>query len=290
MKSMTAYARGETTWENLTITLEMRTLNHRYRDIILKLPQKLSPLEEKVKQFIAEHIARGRVECTVKISGDMEGLPKLTVNWEAAKIYYHLLEELKKGLHLEGNISLDMFLGVKDIFTTVEEDEHIEKFWSPLQKLLEEVLENINAMRIKEGENLKLDLEQRLQLVHELLNKIQERAPVVLENYRKRLKHRVEELLDNEVDEIRLAQEIVFFAERSDITEEIVRLKSHLHQFRELFSTNEPVGRKLDFLLQEMHREANTLGVKANDFLISQQVVEIKAEIEKIRQQVQNIE
>jgi len=290
MKSMTAYARGEIDWENLTIIAEMRTLNHRYRDIILKLPQKLLLFEDRTKQFISEYIARGRVECTVKISGDMEGLPKLTVNWDAAKIYYRLLKELKNGLHLQGEISLDMFLGVKDIFTPAEEEEEIEKFWLPLQKVLEEVLKNINAMRIKEGENLKIDLEQRLQYVNKLLDRIQERAPMVLENYRKRLKQRVEELLSKEVDEARLAQEIVFFAERSDITEEIVRLRSHLYQFKELLSTSEPIGRKLDFLLQEMHREANTLGVKANDFLISQQVVEIKTEIEKIRQQVQNIE
>ncbi len=290
MKSMTAYARGEKVWENLTFTLEIRTLNHRYRDIVLKVPQKLFLLEERIKRLISTYIHRGRVDCIIKMSGNIEELNTITINWEAARAYKKLLEQLKTGLSLKGEITVDMFLGVKDIFTTEEEESDCELFWPPLEEALREILGKINEMRQKEGENLKEDLEKRLTYVKELVEAIEGQAPKVIENYRQRLKQRIKEIIGQEVDESRLVQEVAFWAERSDITEEIVRLKSHIKQFANLLNTDEPIGRKLDFLLQEMHRETNTLGVKANDTFISQQVVEIKTELEKMRQQVQNIE
>ncbi len=290
MKSMTAYARGEKVWENLTFTLEIRTLNHRYRDIVLKVPQKLFLLEERIKRLISTYIHRGRVDCIIKMSGNIEEFNTVTINWEAARAYKKLLEQLKTGLSLKGEITVDMFLGVKDIFTTEEEESDCELFWPPLEEALREVLGKINEMRQKEGENLKEDLEKRLTYVKELVEAIEGQAPKVIENYRQRLKQRIKEIIGQEIDESRLVQEVAFWAERSDITEEIVRLKSHIKQFANLLNTDEPIGRKLDFLLQEMHRETNTLGVKANDTFISQQVVEIKTELEKMRQQVQNIE
>jgi len=257
---MTAYARSELDWNNLHFNVEMRTLNHRYCDIFLKLPQKLLSLEEDIKQLIGKFITRGRVECTLKISGNMVGLPVLSVNWEAARAYYSLLKDLKTGLGLNGDITLDMFLGVKDIFTTEEEKNNIEEFWPPLKQVIEEALNEIKTMRQQEGEKLKKDIENRIQYIATILNKIKG------------------------------VQEVVLFAERSDITEEIVRLETHLQKFKEWLEKDEPVGRKLDFLLQEMHREANTMGVKANNTFVSQEVVEIKTELEKIRQQIQNIE
>jgi uncharacterized protein (TIGR00255 family) len=287
---MTAYVRNELDWDNLHFNVEMRTLNHRYRDIVLKLPQKLLPLEENIKRLIEEFITRGRVECTLKITGDMEELPALSINWEAARTYYSLLEELKTGLGLGGAITLDMFLGAKDIFTTGVEEGNIEEFWQPAKQVLQEALVDIKAMRQQEGENLRADMKNRLQHIAILSGKTEERIPEVVENYRQRLKQRIEELTGSEIDEARLAQEVVLFAERSDITEESVRLGIHLQKFKELLQKDEPVGRKLDFLLQEMHREANTIGVKANNTFISQEVVEIKTELEKIRQQVQNVE
>ena len=290
MKSMTAYAKGEKIWESLTFTLEIRTLNHRYRDIVLKVPQRLFLLEERIKRLISTYIQRGRVDCIVKMSGNTNELNTIAINWEAARAYKRLLELLKAGLSLKGEITIDMFLGVKDIFTTDEKENDIELLWPPLEEALREVLEKINEMRKKEGENLKEDLEKRLKYVNELVEAIENQAPKVIEHYRQRLKQRIKEFIKQEVDENRLLQEVVFLAERSDITEEIVRFKSHLKQFANLLNTDEPIGRKLDFLLQEMHREINTLGVKANDTFISQQVVEIKTELEKMRQQVQNIE
>ena len=290
MKSMTAYAKGEKIWESLTFTLEIRTLNHRYRDIVLKVPQRLFLLEERIKRLISTYIQRGRVDCIVKMSGNTNELNTIAINWEAARAYKRLLELLKAGLSLKGEITIDMFLGVKDIFTTDEKENDTELLWPPLEEALREVLEKIDEMRKKEGENLKEDLEKRLKYVNELVEAIENQAPKVIEHYRQRLKQRIKEFIKQEVDENRLLQEVAFLAERSDITEEIVRLKSHLKQFANLLNTDEPIGRKLDFLLQEMHREINTLGVKANDTFISQQVVEIKTELEKMRQQVQNIE
>jgi uncharacterized protein (TIGR00255 family) len=290
MESMTAYAKSELDWNNLHFSVEIRTLNHRYREAILKLPQKLWALEDNIKYLIENFINRGRVECTVKITGDMEGLSALRINWDVAKAYYCLLKEIKKGLGLDDEISLEMILGVKDIFVTEEDEDNVEELWKPLKQLLEKALVNIKAMRREEGENLKNDIETHLNYITILSAKIKEHLPQVTENYRKHLKQRINELLTSGIDEIRLAQEVVFFAERSDITEEIVRLESHLKTFKELLKKDEPLGRKLDFLLQEMHREINTMGAKANDAFISQKVVEIKTELEKIRQQMQNIE
>ncbi|MDL1955714.1 MAG: YicC family protein [Candidatus Desulfofervidus auxilii] len=289
MKSMTAYAKSELEWQNLHFSVEIRTLNHRYRDIILKLPQRFLPLEENVRQLISSYIFRGRVDCIVKISGNIEGLPPLSINWEVARTYYHLLKELKNGLGLKSDITLDMFLGVKDIFITEETKEDIFNFWPPLKQVLEDTLKQIDIMRQKEGESLKKDIEQRLSTISIHLNKIEERVPEIVKAYRQRLYQRVKELL-NDINEERITQEVVFFAERSDITEEIVRLKTHIKNFNDLLEEKEAIGRKLDFLLQEMHREANTMGAKANDVIVSQQVVEIKTELEKIRQQLQNIE
>ena len=287
---MTAYARSELDWNNLHFNVEMRTLNHRYCDIFLKLPQKLLSLEEDIKQLIGKFITRGRVECTLKISGNMVGLPVLSVNWEAARAYYSLLKDLKTGLGLNGDITLDMFLGVKDIFTTEEEKNNIEEIWFPVRQVIEGALNEIKSMRQQEGEKLKKDIENRIQYIATILNKIKGHIPEILQNYAQRLKQRVKELTGIEIDQDRLVQEVVLFAERSDITEEIVRLETHLQKFKEWLEKDEPVGRKLDFLLQEMHREANTMGVKANNTFVSQEVVEIKTELEKIRQQIQNIE
>ena len=221
----------------------------------------------------------------------MEELNKVAINWEAAKAYKRLLEELKTGLSLSGEITIDMFLGVKDIFTVEESENDLDKLWPALEEALREVLSQVDEMRLKEAENLKEDLRQRVGYITEMVEKIEQAAPSIVDLYRQRLKRRLQELLEDQVDEGRIAQEVVIFAERSDITEEIVRLKSHLRQFSGLIEgTEEPIGRKLDFLLQEMHREANTLGVKANNSFISGQVVEIKSELEKVRQQVQNIE
>ncbi len=287
---MTAYARSQLDWNNLHFNVEMKTLNHRYCDIFLKLPQKLLSLEDDMKRLIGEFITRGRVECTLKISGNMAGLPVLSVNWEAARAYYSLLKDLKTGLGLGGDITLDMFLGVKDIFTTEEEKNNIEEIWPPVRQVMEIALNDIKIVRQQEGEKLKKDIENRLQYITARLTKIKEYIPEIFQNYAHRLKQRIKELADIEIDQDRLAQEVVLFAEKSDITEEIVRLEIHLQKFKEWLGKDEPIGRKLDFLLQEMHREANTMGVKANNTFVSQEVVEIKTELEKIRQQIQNIE
>jgi len=290
MKSMTAYGRASTSFEGLNFIVELRSLNHRFLEIILKLPQKFQIFEQDIKKIISSYILRGRVDCTLKVNGELDGLPQLVINWEVAKSYYNLLRELKQGLNLEGEIGISDLMGVKDIFIPKEEDKDLQKFWPPIKEVLRKALEGLDQMRKKEGSTIKEDFFKRLESISNFLKEIEERSPLVVEEYRERLRQRINSIVEREIDESRLLQEVVFFAERSDITEEIVRLYSHLTQFREIMEASGATGRKLDFLIQEMNREINTIGVKASDAFISQRVVNIKAELEKIREQVQNIE
>lgn len=290
MKSMTAYGGGNTGFEGLNFIVELRSLNHRFLEIVLKLPQRFQIFEQDIKRLICKYILRGRIECTLKINGELEGLPQLVIDWEVAESYYNLLKELKQGLNLSGNIDISDFLGVKDIFVPKEEVHDLQRFWPPLEEAFTQALENLDEMRKKEGSILKKDFLKRLEFVSGCLKEIKERSPLVIEEYRERLHQRINSILEREIDEARLLQEVAFFAERSDITEEIVRLYSHLTQFREIMEAPGTTGRKLDFLIQEMNREVNTIGVKAGDAFISQKVVDTKAELEKIREQVKNIE
>lgn len=290
MKSMTAYGRGGTTFEGLNFIVESRSLNHRFLEIVLKLPQRFQIFEQDIKKLISRYILRGRVECALKVNGGPEGLPQLVINWEVAKGYYNLLKELKQGLNLSGDIDISAFLGVKDIFVSKEETQDLQRFWPPLKDAFIKALESLDEMREKEGSIIKEDFLKRLKFLDNYLKEIEKRGPLVIKEYREKLHQRMNSILEREIDDARLLQEVAFFAERSDITEEIVRLHSHLTQFREIMEASGPTGRKLDFLIQEMNREINTIGVKASDAFISQKVVDIKAELEKIREQAQNIE
>ena len=287
---MTAYARGSINLEELNFIVELRSLNHRFLDIILRLPQRFQIFEQDIKKLICKYILRGRVECTLKVNGELEGLPQLVINWEVAKSYYNLLKELKQGLNLSGDIDISAFLGVKDIFVPKEEAQDLQRFWPPLEETFTQSLESLDEMRKKEGSIIKKDFLKRLEFINSWLKEIKERSPLVIKEYRAKVHQRINYILEKEIDEARLLQEVAFFAERSDITEEIVRLYSHLTQFKEIMEASGTTGRKLDFLIQEMNREINTIGVKASDAFISQKVVDIKAELEKIREQVQNIE
>lgn len=290
MKSMTAYGGGSTGFEGLNFIVELRSLNHRFLEIVLKLPQRFQIFEQDIKRLICKYILRGRIECTLKINGELEGLPQLVIDWEVAESYYNLLKELKQGLNLSGDIDISDFLGVKDIFVPKEEVQDLQRFWPPLEETFTQALESLDEMRKKEGSILKKDFLKRLEFISGCLKEIKERSPLVIEEYRERLHQRINSILEREIDEARLLQEVAFFAERSDITEEIVRLYSHLTQFREIMEAPGTTGRKLDFLIQEMNREINTIGVKASDAFISQKVVDTKAELEKIREQAHNIE
>ncbi|UNC92792.1 YicC/YloC family endoribonuclease [Candidatus Contubernalis alkaliaceticus] len=289
ISSMTGYGRGEGEMEGLSFLVEIRSVNHRYRDIIFRMPREFNPLEEKMKQGISRQVFRGRMEVSVIVKESSEREKKVEVNLPLAQGYYRAMKELKEKLKLGEEITLKLISGFPEVLKVEKEDAL--RYWSALEKALTEAVLGLISMRRQEGENLSRDLLLRMEKIEELLIEIKEKAPLVVEGYRNRLLERIKDLGPNlETEENRLLMECTLFAERSDINEETVRMSSHLEAFRRTLEEGGPVGRKMDFLVQELNRETNTIGSKANDFQISHRVVEIKSELEKIREQVQNIE
>jgi uncharacterized protein (TIGR00255 family) len=288
---MTGFGRGEGETTLGRTVVESRSVNHRYSDINIKLPKRLSLFENRMKEVIRAQVSRGRIDVTLRLDNLGEEKVQLAVDLELAGQYYRVLQDLKERLHLKDEITLSLLAGAKDLITAKEELGDIEPYWQEILPVLKQSLENMDDMKRMEGESLSRDLQQRLEHITEQLQMIKQQFPLRLKAFFTRLQDRLRSLLDGmETDPLRFQQEVAFLAERSDITEEIVRAESHLVQFRSLLEGNEPVGRKMDFLLQEIHREVNTVSAKANDAEISQRVVEIKSELEKIREQVQNIE
>ncbi|UCD70544.1 MAG: YicC family protein [Syntrophobacterales bacterium] len=291
IRSMTGYGIGRKAISLGRVTAEARSNNHRYLDISLKLPKKLLSLETRIKEMVKAHFSRGRFDISIEIDSEGKGQFKLEPNIEVAQMYVHVLETLKSKLKLTGEVSLDLISREKDVITAKEVEGDIDPSWEEISRVLLSCLEALEAMRRSEGKNLALDLEKRLKRIIHQMEEVKSRSPSVLEAYRKRLLERLAEMIDGmEIDRWRLHQEVAYFAERSDITEEVVRIESHLKQFGQMLESDEPIGRKMDFLLQELNREVNTISAKASDVIISQKVVEIKAELEKMREQIQNIE
>ncbi len=291
LKSMTGFGRGEGETTLGKVSVETRSVNHRYCDINLKLPKRLVPFEHRIKEMIRAQVSRGRIDISVKFDSLGEETLQLSPDLHLARQYYQALQSIKKSLRLRDKVTLNLVATAKDVITVKEEPGDLEPFWSELLPIVKRSFEDLEQMRRTEGESLSKDLDQRLQRITQQLEEVKDLFPSQLEAYRNRLHERVRALLGEiDVDASRLQQEIAFMAERTDITEEIVRAESHLAQFLCLLKASEPVGRKMDFLLQEIHREVNTVSAKVNDAEISQRVVEIKAELEKIREQVQNIE
>jgi uncharacterized protein (TIGR00255 family) len=291
IKSMTGYGRGK--WEegSKRIEVEMKSINHRYLDVFPHLPRRLNPLEGQVRSFIKQRLSRGRIDVYVQINESSEAQQRLELDWALVQEVHLALKALQERFHLPGEIRIETLAGFKEIFTRKEVEPDLEKEWIEVQAALEEALAALEAMRSTEGKVLTEDLTRRLDLIAETAGAIRERSPAVLAAVRDRLGQRVKELVGGmELDEGRLAQEVAFLAERSDITEELVRIHSHLTQFRELLQAEEPVGRKMEFLLQEINREVNTIASKANDAQISQMATAMKSELEKIREQIQNVE
>ncbi|HIC91404.1 MAG TPA: YicC family protein [Syntrophaceae bacterium] len=291
VKSMTAFGMGECDVDGRRIIVEIRSFNHRYRDIVIRLPKRYAVLEEKVKKLTCQYVARGRVEVSVQTEEGPGPGQRLELDLDLAKTYFSLLTRLKDELGIKGEIKLESIIGLKDIVGYKEDGEDIDYAWGILKPPLEQALTAMEQMRIEEGNTLRNDLLDRLAMVDELLDEIKNRSHTHVADYQSRLYQRIKSFIkDMEVDQSRLIQEVAYFAERSDITEEIIRSKSHISQFKTMLDHNQPTGRKLEFLLQELNRETNTIGVKAQDSIISHKVVEIKGEIEKLREQVQNIE
>lgn len=294
IRSMTGYGRAEAVLGGRKYVVEIKSLNHRYLELSLRIPANLLPLEMEIKKKINEQLIRGKIDVTIRretYSG-IEGTRLLEVNLPLVKNYYDLLIQLKDLFNLKEDITLDMMARLKDVFIPLEtlEDE-ITVLWEGLAGVLSNAIAALIDMRQKEGEVLGQDLKARLYLINEHLDEIDARAPRIVLEYQKRLVARIRELMDGMViDESRLSQEVAIMAEKSDITEEIVRFRSHIKQFFEMLKSPEAMGRKVDFLIQEMNREVNTIGSKSNDAEVSCHVIEIKSELAKLREQVQNLE
>ena len=295
---MTGFGRGQYEDENFSVTVEMKTVNHRYNEVAIRLPRFLNPLEDKNRKTILKTVNRGRIDVFINADYTSSENCTLKVDKNLAAAYHKALQEVGAAIGLEElNINSAqevMYLSrCQDVINVKEGFFDVETVWSKVEQAVKEALDNLVTMRETEGGNIYGDFIYRADLIAEKLTKIEERSPMVVEEYQAKLTDRLNNLLADHnitVEPERLLQEVAIFADRASITEEIVRLKSHIKQFKNIINSDQPVGRKLDFLIQEFNREANTIASKANDYTLAQIVVEIKAEIEKIREQIQNIE
>jgi uncharacterized protein (TIGR00255 family) len=293
MKSMTGYGRGECARDGFKITVELSAVNRRQPEISVNLPRELEMLESPVRDAINAQVARGRVTARIGIhAADGKSSARAHINLPLAKAYATELARLAKSLKISGAVTLDQILRAPGVFQTDEELVDAESIWPVVEKALKPALGALVKMREREGAHLAEDLALRIGVMRQSAGKIQKQSPETAENYRKHLLERIKGAGIESIapDDERLLKEVVVFADRSDITEELTRLQSHFQQFEDCRKSKEPVGRTLDFLAQEMNREINTIGSKANDAVISREVVTLKAELERFREQAQNVE
>jgi uncharacterized protein (TIGR00255 family) len=293
MKSMTGYGRGDCSKDGFKVTVELSSVNRKQTEISVNLPRGLELLEAQIREVINRYIARGRLTVRVSLhAGAGQGSARMHVNVPLAKAYARELNRLSKQLRLPGPVTLEQVAGAPGVLQTPEELAGEEDFWPAVEKALKQALAQMVKMREREGAHLAEDLGKRIGLMRKAAAQVAKHAPTVAERYRVQLVERIKSagLEAPGVEDERLLKEVVYFADRSDISEELTRLQSHFQQFEDGRRSKEPVGRMLDFLAQEMNREINTIGSKANDSLISREVVTLKAELEKFREQAQNVE
>ncbi len=291
VRSMTGYGRGEALGDAGRIVVEMKAVNHRFSEVVFRMPRQFNALEDPAKKLVQSRVKRGRID--VYVSWEPPAKDKgVKVDKELAIAYYNALKELGGEIGSNSEISLDTLARLPDVLQVEEGEITADELWPTFETAVTEAVDGLIAMREREGAALRADLEERITRIEAFGKAVQERALQVVEEYRQRLTRRLEELLpeSNPVDPQRLAQEVAIFADRADVTEEVQRLASHVSQFRQALQKGDPIGRKLDFLVQELGREINTIGSKANDAVITNRVVDAKSELEKIREQVQNIE
>jgi uncharacterized protein (TIGR00255 family) len=288
---MTGYGSAEIERDGQRLSAEIRSVNHRFFEVSIRAPKLVSLFEDQIRQLVQERFSRGKFSLSITWSGAGESGEVLKVNEVVADRYVNLLGQLRSRYQLDSGLDLRTLAGLPDVFTWEHTAMSDEETWGLLSTLIEKACESLNAMKAREGHALKDDLEHRLKIVRVELDRVNARAPLRPMEARERLMGRLQGLLaDVEMDPIRIAQEVALMADRLDCTEECVRLAAHLDQFRSLVEGPELAGRKLNFLLQEMNREANTIGSKANDVDIAHAVVVIKEELERLREQVQNVE
>lgn len=290
---MTGYGRGECARDGFKVTVELSSVNRKQAEISVNLPREMEALEAPIRDLINRNVSRGRLTVRVSLhTSASKSSARMHINLELAKAYSKELEKLAKHLKLGGPVTLEQLLRAPGVFQTDEELADAEDLWPAVEKAIKQALAALLKMRSREGENLAKDLRTRINIMRECTERVQKQSPLSTERYRQHLIERIQNAgleIPLHEDE-RLLKEVVFFADRSDISEELTRLHSHFEQFDDCTKTDEPVGRMLDFLAQEMNREINTIGSKANDALISREVVTMKAELEKFREQAQNVE
>jgi len=292
MKSMTAYARAEKMANEINISTEIRSYNSRYLDVSLRIMHGFNVLEEKIKALIIEKIARGRIEMSLQINDGSDEAYNFEINIPKAKAYYDRLVQLQDQLGLHSKMAVDLLVREGGVIRSVEIDRDMDAVWPIVRDCVDEALNNLVEMRKKEGEFIALDIIGRINRIEENVHLIEKESSDLLYHYQQRLKERIAALTRGivEIDPERITQEAAFLADKSDISEEIVRVTSHIKQFRTIMNSEESVGRKLNFLLQELHREFNTMGSKTEKAHVSHTIVEVKSELEKIREQLQNVE
>jgi uncharacterized protein (TIGR00255 family) len=291
IRSMTGFGQKHAPWQDGAVTVEVRSVNHRFLEVACRLPRTLHALEEPFKKAVQQRCTRGRVDMTVSVQGGKGRGGVINLDQAMAKQYHHALRRLKTSLKLPGSIDVALIAGLRDVLTVSDQPPEDPQLAKLVHQLAEEALDQMHAMRQREGTALAKDMHGRIQTLKDHRLAVTGRAPVLLQEGFERMKQRIEKLLGGEAPDVpRLHQELAMYADRGDITEEIVRLDSHMLQFEEHLKRAESVGKTLEFLLQEMGREVNTIGSKANDAVIAGHVVKMKAELERVREQVQNVE
>ena len=291
IKSMTGYGRQKGENERREVQVEIKSVNHRYLDLNVKVPRIYSFLEEPIKTAVSAAVARGKVDIYLSITAKEGGDVKVSPNLALAGEYLRALWQVRDTYSLKDDISVMELARMPDLLTVAREEPDAEEVKNQVLEVLGRTLEEYNAMRRTEGERLCEDIARRGQEIGKMVDQVEQRSPQSVEEYRQKIAQRMTEILgDSDIAEQRILAEAALFADKVSVTEEVVRLRSHLSQLQKMVQGDAPVGRKLDFLVQELNREANTIGSKANDYELAQIVIEIKAEIEKIREQIQNLE
>ncbi|MFJ5713367.1 YicC/YloC family endoribonuclease [Neobacillus sp. NPDC093127] len=288
--SMTGFGRGKAESDSFSVNVEVKTVNHRFCEMNIRLPRQLLKIEDKIKKKLNQHIRRGRVEVYVSVEGEGVVTRKVHVDWKLVEEYYQFIKQAHEKFGIEGTITLQDLLNRSDLLHIEESEAGNEELEKLVLTATEEAVVLLKEMRSAEGEELKKDLLAMLTQLEANVFELQKFTPFVVQSFKDRLTKRMQEFVNGQIDDTRILTEVAVFADKADINEEITRLKSHIQQFMQTINEQEPIGRKLDFLIQEMNREANTIGSKANDSNIAKKVVEIKSLLEKLKEQVQNIE
>ncbi|MEF9969083.1 MAG: YicC/YloC family endoribonuclease [Ruthenibacterium sp.] len=291
VRSMTGFGRAEQVICGRDITVEIKSVNSRYFEYSSRMPRNVAFLDDKLKKLLNETISRGKVELGLTMQSIGAGDGTVAVNMEVAKSYFEAIAAISETLHLENNITASEIARFPDVITMQKTEQDEDALWQEIKTVAAQAAQNFIAMRAAEGEKLKADILSRLAFLETAVAQIEETSETRVQKYTEKMTAKLQVILnDNNIDESRILTEAAIFADKTAVDEETVRLKSHIKQYRDILEKNEPVGRKLDFLTQELNREVNTIGSKCNEISITRTVVDMKAEIEKIREQIQNIE